>query len=124
MIFTNKTSKTWAESEKKRSSKFVVLVFMGNARTETYKRNEGKKKSKPTPSQISSSYTRYLGRKRTTRSIQWHERTSFSTTAVIYMCCPKTMEWLTHASTTFYFFYVSKDNITLKTKKLLLTIMK
>ena len=43
MIFTNKTSKTWAESEKKRSSKFVVLVFMGNAKTETYKRNEGKK---------------------------------------------------------------------------------
>jgi len=124
VIFTNKTSKTWAESEKKRSSKFVVLVFMGNAKTETYKRNEGEKKSKPTPSQISSSYTRYLGRKRTTRSIQWHERTSFSTTAVIYMCRPKTTEWLTHASTTFYFFYVSKDNITLKTKKLLLTIMK
>jgi hypothetical protein len=92
VIFTNKTSKTWAESEKKRSSKFVVLVFMGNAKTETYKRNEGKKKSKPTPSQISSSYTRYLGRKRTTRSIQWHERTSFSTTAVIYMCRPKTTE--------------------------------
>ena len=65
MIFTNKTSKTWAESEKKRSSKFVVLVFMGNAKTETYKRNEGEKKSKPTPSQISSSYTRYLeGRER------------------------------------------------------------
>lgn len=124
MIFTNKTSKTWAESEKKRSSKFVVLVFMGNAKTETYKRNEGEKKNKPTPSQISSSYTRYLGRKRTTRSIQWHERTSFSTTAVIYMCHPKTTEWLTYASTTFYFFYVSKDNITLKTKKLLLTIMK
>jgi hypothetical protein len=44
VIFTNKTSKTWAESEKKRSSKFVVLVFMGNAKTETYKRNEGKKR--------------------------------------------------------------------------------
>jgi hypothetical protein len=40
------------------------------------------------------------------------------------MCRPKTTEWLTHASTIFYFFYVSKDNITLKTKKLLLTIMK
>jgi hypothetical protein len=45
VIFTNKTSKTWAESEKKRSSKFVVLVFMGNAKTETYKRNEGEKKA-------------------------------------------------------------------------------
>jgi hypothetical protein len=44
VIFTNKISKTWAESERKRSSKFVVFVFMGNAKTETYERNEGKKR--------------------------------------------------------------------------------
>jgi len=124
VIFTNKTSKTWAKFEKKRSSKFVVLVSWAMRKPRHIREMKGKKKFKPTPSQILSSYTRYLGRKRTTRSIQWHERTSFSTNVVIHMSRPKTIKWLTRVSTTFYFFYVSKDNITLKTKKLLLTIMK
>jgi len=100
---------------------------MGSAKTEAYERNEGKKKIKPAPNRTSSSYTCYLGRKRTPRRIQWHGKTIFYTTTIIHMHCSKTTEWLmcaVHTSVALCFF-VSKDNITPRTKHLLLkTIMK
>jgi hypothetical protein len=62
-----------------------------------------------------------LGRKRTPKWIQWHGKTIFYTTTVIHKCCSKIAEWLmyvVHMSAAFCFF-VSKDNITSRTKHLL-----
>ena len=52
MIFTNKTSKTWAESEKKRSSKFVVLVSWAMRKPRHIREMKGKKKQTDTKSDI------------------------------------------------------------------------
>ena len=43
MIFTNKTSKTWAKFEKKRSSKFVVLVSWAMRKPRHIREMKGKK---------------------------------------------------------------------------------